>query len=193
MPTYNTTSRLSWPAVALALAATTARAEEPSLPLAPTSPAAETPVVDVPAGAVSAARPRATLTVEPAFFGLYGVALVRDGVEVGPGFLTLGLADAVRGSDAATAHAVRAQRWAFVNLGLTAAALGLAAGSLATYAESRGTVRGWPDLLPPAEASATPSVLAVGMVVSLVGAVVARYATYEEVMLSVSAYQAAQP
>ena len=167
--------------VALALTPALAIADGASTELAPHSAAS------------TAAEPRATLTVEPAFFGLYGVALVRDGVEVGPGFLTLELAEAVRGSEAATAHASLARRWAVVNLGLTAAAVGLAAGSLATHADAQGTVRGWPDLIPPDQGSATPSILAVGMLVSMVGAVVARYATYEEVMLSVSAYQAGEP
>ena len=165
----------------LLLGPTRAIADGASTELAP-----EAPVVTVD-------EPRATLTVEPAFFGLYGVALVRDGVEVGPGFLTLDLADAVRGSEAATAHASLARRWAIANLALTVAAVGLAAGSLATHADAQGSVRGWPDLIPPDQGSATPSVLAVGMLVSMVGAVVARYATYEEVMLSVSAYKAGQP
>jgi hypothetical protein len=144
--------------VALALTPALAIADGASTELAPDSAAS------------TAAEPRATLTVEPAFFGLYGVALVRDGVEVGPGFLTLELAEAVRGSEAATAHASLARRWAVVNLGLTAAAVGLAAGSLATHADAQGTVRGWPDLIPPDQGSATPSILAVGMLVSMVGA-----------------------
>lgn len=177
------------PALLAALALVPAVAAADDTPTGPApAPAATAGAAPRPAGEV-----RAPLTVEPAFFGLYGVTLVRGGVEVGPGFLTLDLAEAVRGSEAATAHATLARRWAIANLGLTVAAVGLAAGSLATHADAQGTVRGWPDLIPPAQGSATPSILAVGMLVSLVGAVVARYATYEEVMLSVSAYQAGEP
>lgn len=176
-------------ALALALAPTAAVADDTSTALGPDASAARAAVSAAPAPAEA----RAPLTVEPAFFGLYGVTLMRAGVEVGPGFLTLDLAEAVRGSEAGTAHATLARRWAIANLGLTVAAVGLAAGSLAAHADAQGTVRGWPDLIPADQGAATPSILAVGMLVSMVGAVVARYATYEEVMLSVSAYQAGEP
>ncbi len=140
-------------------------------------------------GPVTAARADDGLRVESDLFGLYGLRLMRDGNDVGPGFLTLGLADAVAGSELAVEHAHHARTWAFVNLGLAVTAAGLAAGSLATYADARGTLGGWPDLVPAENTPPTASILAVGMVVSLAAAIVARYATYEEITLSVSAFQ----
>lgn len=131
--------------------------------------------------------PSGTLTVEPDFWGVYGLRLLRDGEEVGPGFLALGVEAAVAGSPRAEAHAAAARNWAIANLVLAVIGSGLLAGSMATHADERGTLGGWPDLVPSGGVSAS-SVLGLGMLLSLTGSVICRYGTYEEIVLAVSAY-----
>jgi CBS-domain-containing membrane protein len=76
------------------------------------------------------------LEVEPSFWGQYGLKVLRNGEEVGPGYLAMRMSDLVRGSWEAERHATHARIWAGFALGLGLTAAVLAAGALVVYVEA---------------------------------------------------------
>jgi hypothetical protein len=184
------------PAAAPAAApAAPAAAEPPPAPPPPTEVAPTPPPPPPPAPEAAPAPAGATgfIHAEKSFFSMYGYNLTRDGQDVGPGFLALGLKDAVRGVPDAENHATHATIWSSISLGTGLLGVALITTSLITYPDDRGgSLGGWPDFsTPPGVEGNRQAMLGLGWFISLLLSEGARQVAGMELMASVSAYNQA--
>lgn len=121
------------------------------------------------------------LELEMSFWS--GLDVTRDGRDVGPGFLNLALADAVRGSANGERHASNASAWAITGTSLGVAALALLAADILISSDvSQGPFGIFGD------PSDTSLALGAGYVASLLTSVIAGQLAVSEVFAAVHAY-----